>query len=219
MYKIRWEGEERRTSYSNHRGPVVEDIFDEFYYKYSYPLPLKYRINHTITVSAAIYHPDSTSLKGMIELTFSTDSAAFFKFGAQIKSPNIDSVYINSTGGFGYSAVGRNPTRKVYEVSGFMKDGTVSTYDMTGFLEENPSLHNPKKGYLALCNNKFAPDQYTHRGSLHEITTGRAYRLNRIITEKIAAGHKFSFEDMKTMQLDFRDEFLSEAFPYVLTRL
>jgi len=103
-------------------------------------------------------------------------------------APNIDSVYITSQGEFGYQAVGRNPTRKIYEMSGFMKDGTVSDYDMNGFLELNPQIRNPKKGYLAMCNNKFAPDQFAHRGSLHEITTGRAYRLERIITDKIAAG-------------------------------
>ncbi len=105
-----------------------------------------------------------------------------------INSPNIDSVYITSEGDYGYSAVGRNPIRKVYEMSGFMKDGTISDYEMTGFLKQNPRIENPKKGYMAMCNNKFAPDQFTHRGSLHEITTGRAYRLERIITEKIAAG-------------------------------
>lgn len=103
-------------------------------------------------------------------------------------APNIDSVYITSQGEFGYHAVGRNPTRKIYEMSGFMKDGTVSDYDMNGFLELNPQVRNPKKGYLAMCNNKFAPDQFAHRGSLHEITTGRAYRLEKIITDKIAAG-------------------------------
>jgi acyl-homoserine lactone acylase PvdQ len=40
---------------------------------------------------------------------------------------------------------------------------------MKGFLENNqkPRILNPKKGYLAMCNNKFAPDQYTYRSSLH----------------------------------------------------
>lgn len=70
-----------------------------------------------------------------------------------------------------------------------------------------------------MCNNKFAPDQFAHRGSLHEITTGRAFRLERIINDKIKAKQKFVFDDMKTMQLDYRDEFLSEVFPLILQRL
>jgi acyl-homoserine lactone acylase PvdQ len=125
--------------------------------------------------------------------------------GHLINTPNIDSVYITKDGDYGYNAIGRNPIRDLYELSGFMKDGSVSDYDMKGFLDSNPRIKNPKKGYVAMCNNKYAPDEYTHRGSLHEITTGRAYRLERIITDKIKSKQKFSFEDMKTMQLDYRD--------------
>ena len=66
-------------------------------------------------------------------------------------------------------------------MSGFIKDGTVSTYDMKGFLQNKPELHNPKRGYLAMCNNKFAPDQYIHRGSQSMISSGRSYRLDKII--------------------------------------
>jgi hypothetical protein len=39
-----------------------------------------------------------------------------------------------------------------------MKDGTVSDFDMNGFLTDNPKLQNPKRGYVAMCNNKFAPN-------------------------------------------------------------
>ncbi len=70
----------------------------------------------------------------MLDLTFSQDPNTFFEVGPLINSPNIDSVYITSEGNYGYSAVGRNPLRKIYEMSGFMKDGTVSDYEMTGFL-------------------------------------------------------------------------------------
>ena len=48
--------------------------------------------------------------------------------------------------------------RDIYELSGFMKDGTVSDYDMKGFLDSNPRVKNPKKGYVAMCNNKYAPN-------------------------------------------------------------
>lgn len=48
--------------------------------------------------------------------------------------------------------------RDIYELSGFMKDGTVSDYDMKGFLDSNPRIKNPKKGYVAMCNNKYAPN-------------------------------------------------------------
>ena len=78
---------------------------------------------------------------------------------------------------------------------------------MKGFLsnELKPKVYNAKKGFVAMCNNKFAQDEFKYRSSLHEITTGRAYRLEKIITQKISEGHKFTFDDMKNMQLDVRD--------------
>ncbi len=33
-------------------------------------MPLKYRINHTITCDSALYKPDTSSLKGLINITF-----------------------------------------------------------------------------------------------------------------------------------------------------
>ena len=43
--------------------------------------------------------------------------------------------------------------------------------------------------------------------------------LEKIITQKIAKGEKFTFEDVMNMQLDTKDEFLSEAFPSILKAL
>ncbi len=85
--------------------------------------------------------------------------------------------------------------------------------------KDMPKLRNPKKGYVSMANNKFAEDSYDSRSSIHELSTGRSYRLQKLITEKIKNKHKFSHDDMKEMQLDTRDQFLSEAFPGVLDAL
>jgi hypothetical protein len=61
---------------------------------------------------------------------------------------------------------------------------------------------DPKKGYLALCNNKFASNNYKHRSSIHQLVTGRAFTLNKLISEKISKKEKFSFEDVKNLQLN-----------------
>ena len=70
-----------------------------------------------------------------------------------------------------------------------------------------------------MANNKFAGDSFEFRASIHEQTTGRSYRIEKMITDRIRAGKKMDFEDMKAMQLDTKDEFLSEAFPSVLRGL
>lgn len=92
-----------------------------------------------------------------------------------------------------------------------MKDGNTDIFDMGDLLtlQEKPKILDPERGYVALCNNKFASDHHKFRSTLHEIVTGRAYRLEKIITQKIANNHKFTFEDNMKMQLDVRDEFAS----------
>lgn len=50
-----------------------------------------------------------------------------------------------------------------------------------------------KKGYVAMCNNRFASDNFEFRSSLHEIVTGRIFRLEKIIKDNIEKGTKFDF--------------------------
>lgn len=95
-------------------------------------------------------------------------------------------------------------------MGGFIKDGSTDLYDFGEYLswEEMPKLRNPKRGYVSMANNKFAEDSFSSRTSIHEISTGRSYRLDKILSSKIKSGHKFTHEDMKIMQLDTKDEFL-----------
>lgn len=71
--------------------------------------------------------------------------------------------------------------------------------------EEKPFLLNPKKGFVSMCNNRFASDNFEFRSSLHEIVTGRSYRLETLIKDKIKKGEKFNFKDTQNMQLDQKD--------------
>lgn len=66
-------------------------------------------------------------------------------------------------------------------------------------------MYNPAKGYISMANNRFALDSYDVRASMHEIVPGRAYRIHNIFEDKIAQGHKFTFQDMIDMQLDLKD--------------
>lgn len=79
--------------------------------------------------------------------------------------------------------MGRIPKREIPEMGSFVKDGSTNLYDMGEFYswEEKPKLINPVKGYVAMANNKFAEDSFDLRGSIHEQSTGRAYRLKKII--------------------------------------
>lgn len=82
-----------------------------------------------------------------------------------------------------------------------------------------PKLRNPERGYISMANNKFAEDSFDSRSSIHEVSTGRSYRIDNLIRQGIANNTKFTIEHMKQFQLDTRDEFLSEAFPLLLGAL
>jgi hypothetical protein len=72
-------------------------------------------------------------------------------------------------------------------------------------VDELMVVFDREEGYVSMANNRFVSDNYKYRSSLHEITTGRAYYLDKIIRERIGRKQKFSFEDIKSMQLSQKD--------------
>lgn len=97
--------------------------------------------------------------------------------------PTVDTAFIHINGSYGYSPVGGIPQRNIPEMGSFIKDGNSDEYDFLDELplEEKAMILDPKKGYFSLANNKFATNNYKHRSSIHQITTGRAFRLDKII--------------------------------------
>ena len=124
--------------------------------------------------------------------------------------PTIDSVFLYSNGTYGYVPVGGIPKKKIPEMGSFIKDGNSDEYDFLPelTLSEKPMVVNPKKGYFSMCNNKFTSNNFKHRSSIHQIVTGRAFTLDKMISDKISKKEKFNFKTMMDMQLDLHDGFL-----------
>lgn len=193
----------------------------DIHWKYGYPLPQKYRDNHTLTLVPAHYRPDNSSARGLLSmLTFETLDQ-WIEASYEINFPNIDGTFLLPNGSFGYTAVGAIPKRGVPQMGSFIKDGNTDIYDMGEYLtrDEKPKLFDNKRGYIAMCNNRFVSDHFAHRSSLHEIVTGRSYRLDKIISQRISKGEKFDLQDNIRMQLDLKDEFVAEVLPRLLSRL
>jgi acyl-homoserine lactone acylase PvdQ len=97
--------------------------------------------------------------------------------------PTIDSVFISANGSYGYAPCGDLPTRNIPEMGSFIKDGNSDLYDFKEPVpfKEKPIIHDPKKGYFSMANNKFASNNYKHRSSLHQLTTGRSWILDKLI--------------------------------------
>jgi penicillin G amidase len=130
----------------------------DIHVKYGFPLPEKYKNDHAISIGSSMYDPDTSSVKGFMITTFESEFDIFKLSSAMIQTPNIDSAWISKNGQFGYTGLGRIPKRKIPEMGSFMKDGSTLQYDMGDYIpdEKLPRLWNPKKGYVAMCNNKFA---------------------------------------------------------------
>lgn len=85
----------------------------DIHWKYGYPLPQKYKDNHTVTLVATHYRPDNSSAEGLISMiTFETE-AGFDEAGEKINYPNIDSFFIFPNGTYGYHSIGAIPKRKI----------------------------------------------------------------------------------------------------------
>ena len=167
--KVRGAAEVEETFYHTHRGVVIETIFMDMHWKYGYPLPDKYRNNHTLSLASTMYRPDNSSAKGLTCIITCKNLEEFLTCNEDIQNPSIDTPYILSNGSIGYIGVGAIPSRKVPEMGSFIKNGNSDLYDMGELLpqSEKPFLLDPEKGYVAMCNNRFASDHYKHRSSLH----------------------------------------------------
>jgi hypothetical protein len=83
----------------------------DIHWKYGFPLPDKYRDNHTLTLVAAHYRVDNSSAKGLTSMLTFQSIEEFIEAGNHINYPNIDSTYIYQNGSFGYVSVGAIPKR------------------------------------------------------------------------------------------------------------
>ena len=59
-----------------------------------------------------------------------------------------------------------------------------------------------------MANNKFVSDNFKHGSSVHQLVTGRAFVLNKIIQGKIDKKEKFNFKTIMDMQMNLEDGFL-----------
>lgn len=189
---------------------VIESIFMDIHWKYGYPMPQQYKHNHTLSLVASHYDPDGLSAKGLISLLLFEREEEFWDVSKDIQHPNIDGVFISANLSYGYAPTGAVPSRKIPQMGAFIKDGNSDEYDMGPSLtvEEKAVMLDPKKGYFALGNNKFASNNYKHRSSIHQVVTGRSFTIDKFIRSKIEKKEKFSFQDMMDMQLNLHDGFL-----------
>ena len=76
---------------------------------------------------------------------------------------------------------------------------------------------NPEKGWIATANNVQSSTHATVNVAQNELTTGRAYRIQRYMEKLVAdKSGEIVYSDMQTMLNDVTDEFCLEKLPNML---
>lgn len=117
-------------------------------------------------------------------------------------------VVASSDGDIGYVLAGVFPKRNDLNLSArYVKRGDLKVNDWDGIVPDaqQPHLINPEKGYIVCANNKITTDNAITEIGVGMSGTTRADRIAQLIEEKIAAGHKFTIEDMVAIQYDKHD--------------
>jgi len=125
-------------------------------------------------------------------------------------------LYADVDGNIGYQLPGLIPIRAKGDGS-LPVPGWTDDYEWAGYIpyDELPYSYNPDKGYIATANNPQVTSDYPY---LLATDIDYGYRVTRIVQmiEDIKAnGHKFSIDDMETIQRDNKSLPALEVIPYL----
>ena len=98
-------------------------------------------------------------------------------------------------------------------------DGTTSKFDWTGRiipLKDLPQSLNPEKGYLMTANGRQTSDNALSDVGATTNSPGRTLRIDEILREGVAAGKKFTLEDLGAIQQDVIDVVARRMTPKIV---
>ncbi len=123
--------------------------------------------------------------------------------------PTWSLVVADTSGHFGYQAVGGIPVRRVWE-RGY-RPGWDPAHQWQGAIpfEQMPRLQDPDRGWVATANNRVAPNDFPYHLSGTWASGHRARRIRQMIE----AHDGFSMETFAEMQQDTRTLRADEALP------
>lgn len=116
------------------------------------------------------------------------------------RSAPMSLVMADDGGDIGYMMLASIPNRKdkTPHIGNRVLDGTTTAYDWDGLVpvSDLPRGFNPKKGYFSTANNRVVPENSIYDIGGNSPSTGRAQRIDQIISEMINTGHKITVQDM-----------------------
>lgn len=136
------------------------------------------------------------------------------------RGPSLNIVLADNSGNIGYTLTSSSPMRKheYPHMGSRMLEGTSSQNDWIKLvpMEFLPFVLNPKKGYYQTANQRIVPENSRFDIGASLMNTGRALRVNEIISEGIKEGKKFTVEDMVDIQQDMTDVIARNLSPSIV---
>lgn len=197
LIKVKGGGEETRTLWFTHRGPIISEM-------------------RGIGDAALSMRWSGYDLSNEIFSVYMANRASswedFRNAISRFRSISQNFVYADIDGNIGLHTGGGIPVRKGHGT--IIRDGSTDEYDWTGYVpfEHLPYSYNPAEGFVASANNKTVSDDYPYY-----IATSFAmpYRINRIrymLAEKEIMG----IDDFKRMITDQRSDYAAILVPPLL---
>lgn len=184
-----------------HHGPLVNDVMPEL--KGSPPMALRWpSLAGTRLIDA------------LAALNVAGDWPSFHRALAEWDTPSVNFVYADVDGHIAYQSTGRIPVRVPGHQGLVPVPGWDGRFEWQGFIpyEEMPRLLDPPSGFIVTANNKVVGDDYPH---FIAYDMADPYRARRI-TALLAAGDRFTLEDMRAIQADTLGLPAAALRPYLL---
>jgi penicillin amidase len=129
-------------------------------------------------------------------------------------------VMADNSGDIGYVMLAPVPNRKnkTPYIGNRVLNGETTDNDWDGYLPatELPRTYNPDKGYVITANNRHMPDHCANDIGATSMSTGRAMRIDEMISGYIKDGHKITVEDMGKIQQDDTDVIARDFTPLMI---
>jgi penicillin amidase len=182
-------------------GPIVNDAISEL--KGSPPTALRWpAFGGTRLIDA------------LAELNRATDWKSFHRALADWETPSVNFVYADVDGHIAYQSTGRTPIRAAGHQGLVPVPGWDGRSEWQGFIpyEEMPRSVDPPAGFIVTANNKVVGDDYPHYIAYDMADPYRAQR----ISDLLAAGHRFTAADQRTIQAETAGLPVAALRPYLL---
>ncbi len=188
IIKVKNEPDVHQEIRTSIHGPIISDL-----------LASPTGENQVISLAATFMSERDLSSQAISKLNRVGNRSEFISALEDLHAPQLNVVYANRSGDYGYYAAGRVPIRAAGH--GFVpQPGWTGAFDWTGFIPFSALPHGfrPPSGYFATANNKIAGSEYRYFISRD---WAPPYRAERIV-ELIDATPKHSMRSNMAIQLD-----------------